>query len=126
MKKKVAAVRQWVGRAKKIYDQLCAYEQALEGLANVCGTEPILKKIYELRLLELNCKTELYEVLSKAKLTPRQFSILNLHYLQYESWTAISKRLHIDRRYALQIHIEALESLAAQLDGKLGLNQMTA
>ena len=43
MKKKVAAVRQWVGRAKKIYDQLCAYEQALEGLANVCGTEPILK-----------------------------------------------------------------------------------
>jgi predicted DNA-binding protein YlxM (UPF0122 family) len=64
--------------------------------------------------------------LSKAKLTPRQFSILNLHYLQYESWTAISKRLHIDRRYALQIHIEALESLAAQLDGKLGLNQMTA
>ena len=43
MKKKVAAVRQWVGRAKKIYDQLCAYEQALEGLANVSGTEPILK-----------------------------------------------------------------------------------
>ena len=56
MEKKVAAVRQWVGRAKKIYDQLCAYEQALEGLANVSGTEPILKKIYELRSLELDCK----------------------------------------------------------------------
>ena len=125
MKKKVAAVRQWVGRAKKIYDQLCAYEQALEGLANVCGTEPILKKIYELRLLELNCKMELYEVLSKAKLTPRQFSILNLHYLQYESWTAISKASH-QQEVCAEIHIEALESLAAQLDDKFGLNQMTA
>lgn len=118
MKKKVAEVRQWIGRAKKIYEQLCPYEQALEGLSDVCGIDPISRARDRLRSLESIARMELYEVLSKANLTPRQFSILNLHYLQYESWTRIAKRLNIDRRYALQVHIQAIERLAAQMDSQ--------
>lgn len=126
MKDKVTTVREWIGRAKRIYENLIGYEQALKSLEDVCGVEPIARRCEILRAQESAARMEIYEVLSKADLTPRQYSILNLHYLQYESWTRIADRLHIDRRYALKIHIQALERLAEQLDDSFELVKLTA
>jgi DNA-directed RNA polymerase specialized sigma subunit len=58
---------------------------------------------------------ELYDLLSGANLSPRQLTILTLHYLEYMSWTNISHKLHIERRYALQVHIAAIERLSEQI-----------
>ena len=126
MKDKVSMVREWIGRAKRVYENLSECEQALKSLEDVCGVEPIARRCEILRAQESEARMEIYEVLSNADLTPRQYSVLNLHYLQYESWTRIADRLHIDRRYALKIHIQALERLAGQLDDNFELIKLTA
>ena len=115
MTPQATAVRKWIGRARSIHDRLCPYEQAAKGLDGACGTDPILRERDRLRAQEAVARMELYEALAHSSLTPRQFTILNLHYLQYESWNRISVRLQIERRYALQVHTQAIERLASQI-----------
>lgn len=126
MTSKEASVRQWIGRAKTIHDRLYPYEQALKGLNEACGTDYIRRECELLRSQEAVARMELYELLSHTELSPRQFTIINLHYLQYESWTCIANRLNIERRYALQVHIQAIERLASQLKIPLGNKPLTA
>ncbi|HBT65636.1 MAG TPA: hypothetical protein DEB10_13350 [Ruminococcaceae bacterium] len=114
MTARAAALRQWIGRAKKIHDKLYPYEQAVRNLDGACGIDSICRERDRLRAKEAAARLELYDLLTNAVLPPRQFTILNLHYLQYESWTAIANKLNIERRYALQIHLQAIERLASQ------------
>ncbi|MDD2418536.1 MAG: hypothetical protein PHP68_05795, partial [Oscillospiraceae bacterium] len=60
-----------------------------------------------------------------ARLSPRQYTIMNLHYLQYYSWTKIADRLQIERRYALQVHIQAIERLSEQFEAPPVLQKRT-
>ncbi|MDD2417979.1 MAG: hypothetical protein PHP68_02945, partial [Oscillospiraceae bacterium] len=102
-----AELRKWIGRALALHNKLVPVEQAVEGLAGVWGNHVILRERDSLRTQEGIARMELNEMLSGARLSPRQYTIMNLHYLQYYSWTKIADRLQIERRYALQVHIQA-------------------
>ena len=116
MTQEATAIRLWIARAKTLHEKRTPYEEAAENLNGVCGADEIITERNRLRALEAVARMELYESLKTVTLTPRQFTVLNLHYLQYLSWTQIAETLHIERRYALQIHTQALERLVGQIN----------
>ncbi|MDD4414043.1 MAG: hypothetical protein PHR14_05740 [Oscillospiraceae bacterium] len=120
-----AELRKWIGRALNIHDKLKPYEQAARGLGVACGTDIIFRERDRLRAQEETARMELCEMLAHAKLSPRQFTIINLHYLQYHSWNMIADRLQIERRYALQVHIQAIERLSEQFQAPMFLQKRT-
>ena len=60
---------------------------------------------------ELMYRMSSYDILQKAHLSPREYLVMHLHYLEYNSWTTIAKKLSISRRYTLQIHKRALNKI---------------
>ncbi|MDD3832654.1 MAG: hypothetical protein PHR24_04030 [Oscillospiraceae bacterium] len=120
-----AELRKWIGRALALHNKLVPVEQAVEGLAGVWGNHVILRERDSLRTQEGIARMELNEMLSGARLSPRQYTIMNLHYLQYYSWTKIADRLQIERRYALQVHIQAIERLSEQFEAPPVLQKRT-
>lgn len=108
------AIRQWIGRARGLNDRVQSYEEAANSLSEGCGGEPMCRERDRLRQLEATARLEIYDYLSGAVLTPRQYTVLYLHYLEYASWTRIAAKLNIERRYALQIHTQAVDQLCAQ------------
>ena len=120
MTQKAGCIKAWMGRARLLYEQLQPLEQAAEQLEDGCAYELMDNKRLQLRKLEYRARMESYDLLVSAKLTPREFTILQLHYIEYQSWNTIAERLNIGRRYALQVHVAALERLAEQADTLIG------
>lgn len=107
-------VRRRIARAWRLRQQWEPYEAAAECLKKTDGGVPMKRHLEHLRSEEASARIEVQEMLDAAELTPRQYTVLHLHYLEYLSWSNIALRLHIERRYALQIHTQAIERMAAQ------------
>lgn len=120
MTTKAMEIRQWLGRARQLNNKLQSYEEAADNLADSCGSERMHRECERLRLMEAAARMDIYEYFQNAALPPRQYTILCLHYLEYASWTRIAAKLNIERRYALQIHTQAVDQLCEQPWGEPG------
>ena len=94
-----------------------SYEEIAE-VIRLSGNDHFKEKSDRLAKQESLNREHITALLDDYQFTPRQYSILYLHYLNYRSWTQIAEILHIERRYALQIHKLALERLLEQINGQ--------
>lgn len=79
-------IKNWLGRAKLTYEKLKLYEEAMDNLRSTCGTIRIGQERDRLQHQEKNLRKETEDFLNTAKLSPRQYSVLTLHYLEYEPY----------------------------------------
>lgn len=108
-------LHQWLARGRRDYDLLVLYEQDAIRLNGACGTKKITDERDRLRVAVANSRMEVCELLDAAELKPQQFTVLHLHYIQYESWNRIADRMHIARRSAIALHNDGIERIARQI-----------
>ena len=108
-------LHRWLAKGRQYYDQLALYENGVRRLNGACGTKKIADERDRLRVIVANSRMEVYELLNRAELKPNQFTVLNLHYIQYESWNQIAARMHIARRSAIALHNDGIERIAKQI-----------
>ena len=114
MTNEAIGIRQHLNEARLLHQQLAPYEQAVRALGENAAAGTLHRVCDRLRRQEMGVRTSISGMLESAVLSPRQYTVIHLHYLQYQSWTKIADTLGIERRYALQLHTQAIERLASQ------------
>lgn len=108
-------VRQVLGSARAFYNIRLPYEQAAKSLRRGGERKRLSRENKRLKACETAARRKIKRILSNVDLSPRRLTVLQMHYLEYQSWKAISEKLNIERRYALQLHSQAIESIARQI-----------
>ena len=138
----VYATREWLRRPLGLQHRIAALEDSLAELRGQAGAlpsprwnglpgggtpgdptaqtagrlaaaAPLRQKLNALRQQREQLCGALIDWLDAADLTPRQYTLLLLHYIEALPWLDVAARMHLCERYVYRLHREALDRLAA-------------